>query len=176
MRLFIAIKFSPEMENTLTELQKQMKEKSITGNYTNCRNLHLTLAFIGEYDDPQKVINALEQISFDPFRISLEERTGTFGDILWIGTKKAPALMSLAQNVRKALDKARIHYDRKKFKPHITLVRKARIYANQEKTLNEIKLEKCSMTVDSFSLMLSRRTDGRLVYTELGHISAKEKR
>ena len=107
------------MENTLTELQKQMKEKSITGNYTNCRNLHLTLAFIGEYDDPQKVINALEQISFDPFRISLEERTGTFGDILWIGTKKAPALMSLAQNVRKALDKARIHYDRKKFKPHI---------------------------------------------------------
>ena len=48
MRLFVAVKFSPEIEKSLTDLQDKMKENHITGNYTNCKNLHLTLAFIGE--------------------------------------------------------------------------------------------------------------------------------
>lgn len=48
MRLFVAVKFSPEIEKSLTDLQAKMKENNIIGNYTNCQNLHLTLAFIGE--------------------------------------------------------------------------------------------------------------------------------
>ena len=50
MRLFIAIKFSSEIEKVLTDLQDDLKTQGITGNYTNIQNLHLTLAFIGEYD------------------------------------------------------------------------------------------------------------------------------
>ena len=81
MRLFIAIKFSPEIEKVLTKLQGDLEIQGITGNYTNIHNLHLTLAFIGEYDDPSRVMEALHQVSFEPFTISLDEHIGNFGDI-----------------------------------------------------------------------------------------------
>ena len=122
MRLFIAIKFSSEIEKVLTDLQDDLKTQGITGNYTNIQNLHLTLAFIGEYNDPCKVMEALNQVSFEPFTISLDEQIGNFGDILWVGTKKNPTLMSLDLRVRKALDSYHIPYDRKTFRPHITIV------------------------------------------------------
>ena len=82
MRLFVAVKFSPEIEKSLTDLQDKMKENHITGNYTNCQNLHLTLAFIGEYNSPNKVMKALSKVEFEPFEISLGETIGNFGDIL----------------------------------------------------------------------------------------------
>ena len=174
MRLFVAIKFSPEIENVLTDLQADLKTQGITGNYTNIQNLHLTLAFIGEYDDPKRVMDALNQVLFDPFTISLDEQIGNFGDILWVGTKKNPVLMSLDLRVRKALDSYHISYDRKTFRPHITIVRKAKAYGKKEKYISEKKIEKTSMTVEKFSLMESNRIDGKLVYTEIGSVEAKE--
>lgn len=174
MRLFIAIKFSPEIEKVLTKLQGDLEIQGITGNYTNIHNLHLTLTFIGEYDDPSRVMEALHQVSFEPFTISLDEHIGNFGDILWVGTKKNPSLMSLDLRVRKALDSYHISYDRKTFKPHITIVRKAKAYGKKEKYINEKRIEKTNMTVEKFSLMESSRIDGKLVYTEIGSIEAGE--
>ena len=174
MRLFIAIKFSSEIEKVLTDLQDDLKTQGITGNYTNIQNLHLTLAFIGEYDDPKRVMDALNQVLFDPFTISLDEQIGNFGDILWVGTKKTPALMSLDLRIRKALDSYHISYDRKTFRPHITIVRKAKAYGKKGKYISEKKIEKTSMTVEKFSLMESNRIDGKLVYTEIGSVEAKE--
>ena len=177
MRLFIAIKFSSEIEKVLTDLQDDLKTQGITGNYTNIQNLHLTLAFIGEYDNPKRVMDALNQVLFDPFTISLDEQIGNFGDILWVGTKKNPALMSLDLRVRKALDSYHIPYDKKTFRPHITIVRKAKAYGKKEKYISEKKIKKTSMTVEKFSLMESSRIDGKsvyTVYTEIDSVEAKE--
>ena len=52
MRLFIAIKLNSEIRNALTDVQKHLIRRGIRGNYTNTDNLHITLAFIGEYDEP----------------------------------------------------------------------------------------------------------------------------
>ena len=174
MRLFIAIKFSSEIEKVLTDLQDDLKTQGITGNYTNIQNLHLTLAFIGEYDNPKRVMDALNQVLFDPFTISLDEQIGNFGDILWVGTKKNPTLMSLDLRVRKALDSYHIPYDRKTFRPHITIVRNAKAYGKKEKNISEKKIEKTSMTVEKISLMESSRIDGKLAYTEIGSVEAGE--
>ncbi len=170
MRLFVAIKFSPEIENALTALQNDLKVQGITGNYTKCHNLHLTLAFIGEFDDPSRVMEALSQVSFEPFTISLDEQIGNFGDILWVGTKKNSTLMSLDLRIRRVLDSYHIPYDRKTFRPHITIVRNAKVYGKKEKYISEKKIEKTSMTVEKISLMESSRIDGKLVYTEIGCI------
>ena len=149
MRLFIAIKFSSEIEKVLTDLQDDLKTQGITGNYTNIQNLHLTLAFIGEHDDPKRVMDALNQVLFDSFTISLDEQIGNFGDILWVGTKKNPALMSLDLRVRKALDSYHIPYDRKTFRPHITIVRKAKAYGKKEKYISEKKIKKTRIAIAS---------------------------
>lgn len=53
-RIFIAIRFDDEVKKTLVGLQDTLKAKGIRGNYCPSRNLHMTLAFIGEsYDMPE---------------------------------------------------------------------------------------------------------------------------
>ena len=52
MRLFIAIQLSDEMKKALVACMHDLKKQGVEGNYVPVRNLHLTLAFIGEYDDP----------------------------------------------------------------------------------------------------------------------------
>lgn len=49
MRLFIAIQFEEKILDALNDFQDDLKEKGVTGNYTKRENLHITLAFIGEY-------------------------------------------------------------------------------------------------------------------------------
>ena len=52
MRLFIAIHLSQEIKETLIDLQNEWYDLGVRGNYSSEENLHLTLAFIGEYPDP----------------------------------------------------------------------------------------------------------------------------
>ena len=60
MRLFLAILLSEEMKNALINIQNEMYDKGIRGNFTTEENMHLTLAFIGDYPDPLPVTEALE--------------------------------------------------------------------------------------------------------------------
>ena len=173
MRLFVAVKFSPEIEKSLTDLQDKMKENNMTGNYTNCQNFHLTLAFIGEYNSPNKVMKALSGVEFEPFEISLGETIGNFGDILWVGSKRNFKLMSLAESVRTALENEHIPFDRKPFKPHITITRNARIFSEKGNQIKSLKIKPLKMTVETFLLMHSHMENGRFIYTEIGNIKAK---
>ena len=59
MRLFIAIQLSGEIRNGLSAVRTYLKDHGVRGNYTKTENLHLTLAFIGEYSDPDFVLEVL---------------------------------------------------------------------------------------------------------------------
>ena len=59
MRLFIAINLSQEMRESLIDLQNDWYDSGVRGNYSPEENLHLTLAFIGEYPDVGQVMDAL---------------------------------------------------------------------------------------------------------------------
>ena len=124
MRLFIAINLSDEMKNTLISAQNTMYDRGIRGNFTSEENMHLTLAFIGEYPDADLVLDALSTVSFTPFDITLEG-IGCFGDLWWAGLKESVPLMSVVRRIRRALAESEIPFDRKRFSPHITLIRKA---------------------------------------------------
>lgn len=81
MRLFLAINLNNEMRDALIDAQNDMYESGVRGNYSPEENLHLTLAFIGEYPDPENILSALADIELKPFTITLD-RCGSFGD-LW---------------------------------------------------------------------------------------------
>lgn len=174
MRLFIAIKFSEDMERALLSVQDELRSCGIRGNYTNCRNLHLTLAFIGEYNDPKKVLEVLNQVSFRRFSLSLSGRAGSFGDLWWAGLERQPELQTLVSQVRRALSDNSIPFDKKPFRPHITLIRKAEIPYGSEFSLKDIGITKAIMTAERVSLMLSGRENGKLTYTELGTIPSND--
>ena len=160
MRLFVAIQLSDEMKKSITASLHDMKQKGIKGNYVPLQNLHLTLAFIGETDEPGKVKDALKNIQIKPFKLSLSEM-GTFDDLLWVGIKGNQGLSAAAKTVRDALDSAGINYDKKSFEPHITIIRK--LSGNWK----QIPAPKGDMMVKKVSLMKTTFKDGKPVYSEV---------
>ncbi len=160
MRLFIAIRLSEDLQTSVTATMHSLKKAGVKGSYVPSGNLHLTLAFLGEVQDRAPVQEALQAVHFKPFRLSLSEM-GNFGDLLWIGLKGNQGLSGLARDIRTALDSAEISYDRAKFVPHITIVRKA---AGKWKTVPAPRGE---MMVRKVSLMKSEQKDGKRVYTEV---------
>ena len=83
----------------------------------------MTLAFIGEYDDPAKIKAIISKVPLPEFRLALSD-TGNFGNILWAGVKGNQKLKAYAKDLRRALETEGIPYDKAKFVPHITLIRK----------------------------------------------------
>lgn len=165
MRLFIAIRLSDAVKNALISAQNEMYDRGVRGNYTTEDNLHLTLAFIGEYSDPEAVLDALSSVSFTPFTLELQGM-GCFGDLWWAGMKDSAALTAVVRRIRRALGDADIPFDQKRFSPHITLIRKA------GGRMPGIRIEEASMTVSSISLMRSDRGRNGMIYTELGALKA----
>ena len=161
MRLFIAIQLNDEIKNTLTDLQKHLARQGVKGNYTNAKNLHITLAFIGEYNDPNSVMEVLSSVPFTPFSISLEG-FGCFRDLWWVGIRKNSGLYDYVRRLRRALADAQIPFDRKDFSPHITLIRKA------NGTMPGITIPADEMEVRHISLMRSEKGKNGMVYTEVG--------
>ena len=166
MRLFIAVNLNDEMKDALTEIQVDMHQAGVTGNFTRRENMHMTLAFIGEYSDPELVKEVMERVHLEPFEIGLNG-LGTFRNLWWAGLTGSGHLNIAAQRLRRALADAGIPYDRKKFLPHITLVRQPKIAGGRipEEILEN--LPEAGMIVDHISLMRSDRGKNGVVYTEL---------
>ena len=91
MRLFIAINLSGEMKDALIQVQNEMYDQGIRGNFTPEENMHLTLAFIGEYPSAEPVLDALCEVAMTPFDITLEG-IGCFRDLWWAGLKESVPL------------------------------------------------------------------------------------
>ena len=107
-------------------------------------------------------------IRFTSFPIKLRGM-GTFGDILWAGIEGGEALTDTVRKLRKSLGIKGIPFDPKKFRAHITLVRKA---SNTSNVLDIISpFPSYEMTADRISLMRSDRYRRGMVYTEIGHVS-----
>ncbi|MBQ1531360.1 MAG: RNA 2',3'-cyclic phosphodiesterase [Solobacterium sp.] len=160
MRLFIAVMITGQCRNALADTLELMKQNGITGRFVPEENLHITLAFIGEYGSPEPVIDALHRITFYPFEIELNG-TGMFGDTLWAGVKDHDNLKILADQVRQELASAGIPFDQKDFVPHITLVRR------MKGLMKEHPVPSYHMTVSRISLMNSDLSSGSPHYSEI---------
>jgi len=166
MRLFIAINLSDEMKTTLLDLQNALYDRGVRGRYTAEENLHLTLAFIGEYPDAEPVLDAMSEVSFMPFELTLDGM-GRFGDLWWAGMKESVPLTAVVRRIRRALAEHEIPFDRKRFSPHITLIRKA------SGEMLGAHPKPAAMTVETISLMRSDRGRNGMIYTELGTLEAE---
>ena len=167
MRLFIAIRLDDSIREALTEVQSTLRKHHVGGNYTKIENLHLTLAFIGEYGDPDRVLEVMRTVPFEPIPIYLEG-FGTFGDLYWCGLARQDKLETYVKRLRRALAEAAIPFDRKRFSPHITLLRRASF-----NHMPGITVTTASMTAEAVSLMRSVRGKNGMTYTELGAVNAQ---
>ena len=112
-------------------------------------------------------MDALASVPFEPFPLRLD-RLGNFGDLYWAGIADNPPLAAFVKRLRRALADRNIPFDRKRFSPHITLVRKAEYYG--ETPLPPVHAPEGEMEVRGVSLMRSDRGKHGMIYTEIGLI------
>lgn len=109
------------------------------------------IAFIGDYDEPERIKDAINSIPLPRLRLRLSEK-GKFGDLLWAGIQENQKLNAYVKKLRAALKEAGIPYAHDKFVPHITLIRRS-----VSKKPYQVHLQKAEMNVDKISLMKSER-------------------
>lgn len=68
MRMFVGLQPSQEFREALALVQDRLRASSVTGRYLDPSNLHMTLAFIGEW--PENVSELLPVVD-KPFPITL---------------------------------------------------------------------------------------------------------
>ena len=160
MRLFVGLEPTPDFRAALSELQMQLQAAGVEGRYLSPSNLHMTLAFIGEWseDVTEKLSNVTEPFSH------LGVFTGA--KILWAGIWQSPELNDLAAKVRKRLAAVGIPYDQQSFNPHITLIRKPIL--PREEILTSINVPPASMIVKVVCLYQSIHEADGMKYTVIG--------
>ncbi len=164
MRLFAGLCLSGEFREALAVLQSRLQDAGVTARYYDPSNLHMTLAFIGEWtENVSGILPAVER----PFQIRLSH-LGIFPEarVIWAGVEASDALNRLADQVRNNLSEAGIPFDPKPFVPHITLGRKPVIPAGFE--LSEVAVLPAAMTVRNVALYRSDRGENGTVYSVIG--------
>lgn len=169
MRLFIGIRPSDDVRRALVRTQDFLSRRGVSGAYLTPENLHMTLAYIGEYPEAEAVLRAMNEVRFDPFEITLDH-IGTFrNSIIWGGTAPCEPLEKLAKGLRDELDRADIPFDHAGFVPHFTLAR----HADFSRGLPSAEIAPASMTVGRTVLFRSDRGENGMVYTPIGTAEAR---
>jgi len=173
MRLFFALNFDESTKNALMRVVDNLKEVTLSGNYTLRDNLHVTLAFLGERsnEELETIKKAMANIVCKPFTMVFSG-VGSFtrGDIArlyWIGIESNPVLDALFSSVRKVLADAGIQLEEKEFVPHLTIGREIRLKDASVAGTIPIKVTPIRFTPKKISLMESTRENGKPLYTEI---------
>ncbi len=161
MRLFIAIRFSPEIREVLLDAIDTLRVQA-DANFTRPENLHLTLAFIGESRDVMTIRRCMDALTPGAFPLTVGG-CGRFGDLWWAGVAPNERLAALAGELTDRLRAAGFDMEKRAFKPHITLARRVRPLQGPVR----LAVPERMMTADRISLMRSDRINGRLTYTEV---------
>ena len=144
MRLFIAMPVG-SAEKALLQTQAELRKIGVRGRFSPPEKLHLTLAFLGETPDPASAVEAIKKVRVPKLKLSFGKLT-LFGDALVALIAPDETLEAYARQLRDALDAAGIRYDKKAFRPHVTLAKKAALpdavrLAAAQRGLQQAKLQ-----------------------------------
>jgi 2'-5' RNA ligase len=127
MRLFFALWPPLGAAEALCAWARRAHRKT-GGSAVRARNIHLTLAFLGEVDEAR--VPDLKRLPIWGERHALPiERAGYWARnrILWVGPEETPApAVTLAERLRDLLAAWNFRTERQPFAAHVTLLRKAR--------------------------------------------------
>lgn len=127
-RLFVGLWPPDEVRGQLLKVGKQM-HAALAGRLTRAETIHLTLAFIGNLDRARvpELVDGLAGIRMPGFELLFDQaRCWNHNKIGYLSPSTSPqALFDLVCELEAALDRLSVPFDRRPYKPHITLIRKA---------------------------------------------------
>lgn len=176
MRLFIAISISKEAKEEAINIQEKIKRlEKLT--LVSKENLHITLKFLGEVEDSEKIIEKLNNIQFKQFSLKATN-IGFFPNnkyikVVWIGFV-GNKILTLQKQIDKTLEE-NFKKD-KNFITHATIARVKYLSPEERTKMNELKtisLTSSEFKVNSFKLMRSTFTSKGLCYEVLKTFKTK---
>ncbi len=125
VRLFVAIPLPETQRERLRSLCHGVRDT----RWVAPENMHLTLRFIGEVEEPlaDDIAAALAEVRGAPFSLRLlgvgHFESGRRVRTLWAGVEKSDALTLLQERVEAAVRRAGVPPDSRRFTAHVTLAR-----------------------------------------------------
>ena len=163
-RLFFALEPKQKVRQEIHAVQKKL---ACSGRMVPLERIHITLAFLGQQapETIPQLCAIASRLNFEPCTLVLD-RLGTFRrvSVLWLGATVVPApLRDFHQALLSELETAGIGFDRKAWKPHLTLYRRLR---NKTGIMERVAV---SWRLNQFSLMESINVQGGVEYCRQGH-------
>jgi 2'-5' RNA ligase len=128
MRVFLAIDLPEQIRGELERLQEHLP----IGRLVPSDNLHLTLSFLGEQSEAvcEDTHEALSEVHAKPFDLRLAG-LGTFGktspQVIFADVEKCEELIELERKITRRLRSAGVQFQKRRFRPHVTIARLPRI-------------------------------------------------
>jgi len=167
IRLFAAIEIPENVRLRLSLLQGGVPG----ARWTPVENLHLTLRFIGEVDEPtaSDIDSVLSELSLPAFALTLKgvgQFGGKEGRALWAGAASNAALQRLAAKIESALQRMGRPAETRKYAPHVTLARlkDAPLQKIHEFLAAHNLFDSAPFTVGAFALFSSHQTPRGSLY------------
>jgi len=181
IRLFAALNFPEEIKVQIVRLRNEAIPNPFDYKWEPVEKLHLTLKFIGEVEETlvEEITKEISFISdFSEFHCSLTEfgffYSGEEPRILWLGLKIDKGIFDLVRKLNENLSKLGIEEERKKFKPHLTLMRvKKKLDKSFINSFENCKLPDTEFKANSVSLFKSELHPKGSIYKELKKFNLK---
>lgn len=172
MRVFIAIEVPFEKE--FKEFQEKIKE---FGGFNFPKQFHLTLKFLGEVNEVEKIKEKLREIKFKPFKVRLGN-IGVFPhekriNIIWVSLIPDDKIKKLQKSIEDILESF-FGREKREFKAHVTLAR-VKFVRDKEKLLESLNTKiNGEFKIDNFKLIKSELNSEGAKYTILEEYNGKE--
>ncbi|KAB7619734.1 RNA 2',3'-cyclic phosphodiesterase [Alkalilimnicola sp. S0819] len=122
-RLFFALWPEPALRRELARIQH---ERVGSGRAVPVANLHLTVLFLG-LADPAQAMRVADGLRVPPFEVCLRREGYWRNGIHWLAPESTPPELSrLHDGLREGLAAQGHAFERRDYRPHVTLARRAR--------------------------------------------------
>ncbi len=182
IRLFVALKFPNDIVDKIIEFRNDAAGNNQNLKWEIKEKLHLTLNFIGDVQE-DKVDKIADSLSFIKDINSIEMNLTKFGfffrdnhpKILWLGLSSNDNLITLADKIESKLETFGIKKEKRKFKPHLTLLRiKNKIDKNFINSFENFNLPYLKFYSNEITLFKSELLPDTSRYTEIKNYKLKD--
>ncbi len=164
MRLFIAARPDAASIDELQRMQDLLCKENPDGRKVSAENLHMTLAFLGEIDDPQmieKIVSWIRTSGFQRQSLLVKEYE-CWRNLIVLRLENSRCFEEYVSSLRDFLAEHEIRFDGKPFRPHITLLKKAGRLPDSNDFTGDARI-----VFEAAALFESKTVSGRLIYTEI---------
>jgi len=175
IRLFIALNIPQNIKEEIIQVRNSIISNPLDYKWEAQDKFHLTLKFIGEVEESlvEKIQTEISFIyEYKSFNCTLTKfgffYSGKEPKILWLGLNISEEIFDLVERLSEELVKFGIEKEKKKFRPHLTLMRvRKKMDKNFINTFENCKLPDTEFLADSISLIKSELHSSGSTYTEI---------